>query len=129
MNHLNSDTPLATRVLVVDDNKVNQMICKKYLEKMHIQVDIADNGKLAISKCRDNAYNMIIMDMEMPLLGGVEATRIIREKSLSFAPVIALTGNDNIQSRQKCKLAGMNGFITKPINREALEREVGKILK
>lgn len=129
MNHLNHETPLVTRVLVVDDSKVNQMICKKYLEKMHVEVDIADNGKLAISKCRDNAYNMIIMDMEMPLLGGVDATRIIREKSLSFAPVIALTGNDNAQSRQQCKLAGMNGFITKPINKEALEREVGKILK
>ena len=129
MSHLDQQAPLVTRVLVVDDNKVNQMICRKYLEKMHVQVDIADNGKLAISKCRDNTYNMIIMDMEMPLLGGIDATRIIREKSLSFAPVIALTGNDSAQSRQQCKLAGMNGFITKPINKKALEREVGKILK
>lgn len=126
---MNPNKALATRVLIVDDSKVNQMICKKYLEKMHVQVDIADNGKLAISKCRENVYNMIIMDMEMPLLGGIDATRIIREKALSFAPVIALTGNDNAQSRQQCRLVGMNGFITKPINKEALEREVGKILK
>ena len=126
---MSDDILPSTRILVVDDDKVNQMICRKYLETMGIQVDIADNGKLAISKCRDNTYNLIIMDMEMPLLGGLDATRIIRERSLSFAPVIALTANHNAESRQLCKQVGMNGFITKPIRKDELEREVRKVLK
>ena len=121
--------PIKKQVLIVDDNKTNLMICKKYVEAMNLTVDIADNGKQAISKCRDNAYNLIIMDMEMPLLGGLDATKVIREKSLSFAPVIALTGNNDEQSRLRCKQAGMNGFLTKPIIREQLEIEIRKILK
>lgn len=126
---MTKDTTLNTYVLLVEDDKVNRLICKKYLEKMGISVDLAENGKQAISKCRDNTYNLIIMDMEMPLMGGLDATQKIREKSLSFAPIIALTANDNEASRRLCKHVGMNGFITKPIVQDDLVREVQKVLK
>jgi CheY-like chemotaxis protein len=120
---------LSSRVLVVDDAKVNQMICKKILQHLGLQVDVVDNGRLAIEMCKKNTYNLIIMDMEMPDLDGIETTKHIREKSLSFAPVIALTANTQTEAKQRCNKAGMNGYITKPISKELLTLEIGKILR
>ena len=100
---MNNKKSFSGKALVVDDNEVNHMIARKNLESVGLKVDVATNGKQAISCCRDNVYQLVLMDMEMPLMDGVQAARIIREKLLCYAPIIALTGNDTPQSRARCK--------------------------
>lgn len=114
--------PRTLRVLLVDDNTINRMLCQRYLKNLNIEPDTADNGLQAIEHARHNRYDLILMDCQMPVMDGFEATRQIRRNSLnSQTPIIALTGLTGENERQQCLTAGMNDFIGKPFTQDQIQ--------
>ena len=116
------------RVLLVEDNKVNQMVATGILQKLGLRVDVADNGLEAIGKLTTSAmpYNLIFMDCQMPEMDGYEATQQIREGNAGEEnrriPIIAMTANAMSGDREKCITAGMDDYLTKPVILADLER-------
>ncbi|MCG7534779.1 hybrid sensor histidine kinase/response regulator [Pseudoalteromonas sp. OOF1S-7] len=112
-----------TRVLLVEDNKVNQLVAGKILEHLGVTTDIAENGVEALEKLRDadetQPYTLVLMDCQMPMMDGYEATRRIRTSQAgnlqADIPIIAMTANAMQGDKQKCLDAGMDDYITKPI--------------
>lgn len=115
-----------THVLLVEDNPTNQLLVQKLLEKAGYTVDLADDGQEGLDKVRAQSYDVVLMDMQMPVMGGLEATEAIRKSGLKDLPIIAITANVMVADRDRCIAAGMNDFLTKPINRDDL---LGKINK
>ena len=121
----NAPAPLAgIRILLVDDMPTNLLIAGEMLESFGITVDTADNGALALKKVIDegNDYDIVLMDIQMPEMDGLEATRRLRavERSQGL-PIIAMTANAQDSERQRCLAAGMNDFLTKPIDPSLLQ--------
>ncbi|RYE20356.1 MAG: response regulator, partial [Sphingobacteriales bacterium] len=112
-------------ILVVDDNKMNLLIASKFLRKWHAKVDEALNGKIAVGMVELSNYDLIIMDLQMPVLDGFEATSIIRETNLTI-PIIALTADAMPETYSKAFAAGMNDYLTKPFLPETLFEKVSK---
>lgn len=105
------------RVLVVEDDPVNQMITSMLVRGAGLEVDIAADGREAIEKARAGGYDAILMDMQLPRLDGPAATRQIRATAgLDRVPIIAMTANAFAEDKAECMAAGMNDFITKPVN-------------
>lgn len=115
-------------ILFVDDAKVNLMMGSKILRNFGLEVKTAENGQQAIEYCKNNTFQLIFMDLEMPEIGGLDATRILREKKLSFAPIVALTSHEGEDMRLLCRSARMNGYITKPLSSEKVLPFLDKIL-
>jgi signal transduction histidine kinase/Tfp pilus assembly protein PilF len=115
------------RIMVVEDNSFNQMVICKILENMvkDVQITMAENGKSALESIDKNSFDLIFMDMKMPVMDGVIATKILRSHSVK-TPIIALTANATTVEKQKCLESGMNDFMVKPIDpvimREMLEK-------
>lgn len=109
-------------ILLVEDNDINQELATELLTKAGMQIDIANNGQEAIDMLFDkNEYDGVLMDIQMPVMGGYEATDIIRhKKNMRDLPIIAMTANAMQGDREKCLTAGMNDYISKPINRNEL---------
>lgn len=106
-----------TRCLLVEDNKMNQLVAGKYLEKWGIQFDIAENGRIAIEKLKSAAYDFILMDLEMPDMDGYETTRHIRTQlpePINQLPIVAVTASAFSNVRTKVIKSGMNEYISKP---------------
>jgi two-component system sensor histidine kinase/response regulator len=101
------------RVLVVDDNKMNLLIASRFLKKWHADVDEALNGQIAVDMVRHKAYDLIIMDLQMPVMDGFEATIVIKETH-PHIPVIALTADAMPETYTKALSAGMSDYLTKP---------------
>jgi CheY-like chemotaxis protein len=115
------------RVLVVEDHPVNQKIALGLLAKLSIQADLAENGEVAIAMTRVGNYDVILMDMQMPVLDGVDATRAIRLLALGFQPwIIAQTANAFDTDRESCLQAGMDDFLSKPFRMDALRAKLDK---
>jgi two-component system sensor histidine kinase/response regulator len=111
------------RVLLVEDNEINQEVAVGQLEDAGIVVDLAENGEVATRMVGDNEYHAVLMDMQMPVMDGIEATRIIRSNPRFQAlPIIAMTANAMAADRERCLEAGMNDHIPKPIDPEELFR-------
>jgi two-component system sensor histidine kinase/response regulator len=109
------------RILAVDDNEVNLQIARELLEDIDIQVDLALNGQEALQRVRATSYDMVLMDMQMPVMDGLEATRAIRAMpGRASLPIVAMTANAMNQDRDQCLAAGMNDFLAKPIDPERL---------
>jgi CheY-like chemotaxis protein len=109
------------RVLVAEDNPINQQVVKEFLHLSGVIVDIASNGQIALAKLEESAYGAVLMDVNMPVMGGVEATEHIRsQRRFDALPVIALTAGVTQQERDNCLACGMNDFVTKPINPQEL---------
>ena len=110
-------------VLIVEDNEINQIVIEAMLSEFNISsINIADNGEQAILQCETRAFDLILMDMQMPVLDGPQATLRIREMpSYKNTPIIALTANVLSADKQRCIDAGMNDFIAKPINYECVK--------
>lgn len=112
------------RVLVVEDNRTSQWFAKLILEKMGLDVDLADNGQQALDQTSLQDYNVVLMDCQMPVLDGFDATREIRRREkatgLQRLPVVALTANVQPRDIQACLDCGMDAFLSKPIRVEAL---------
>ncbi|MDT7829638.1 ATP-binding protein [Pricia sp. S334] len=115
----------ALHLLIVEDNKINQVITKKMLTKKGITSDIANHGGEAIEMARENAYDAILMDIHMPGIGGVEATIEIR-KFDSFTPIIALTAISLDDSLESFYAAGCNDVVTKPFKPEVFYQKIGE---
>ncbi len=120
------------RILVVEDNPVNQIVVTGYLEKLGYQAEIVDNGREAVVACGRTAYDLILMDCQMPLMDGFAATEAIRAEELRTggrAWIAALTANTSTGVRDRCIAAGMDAFIAKPLAMENLERELSAALR
>ena len=116
----------AYRVLLAEDNKVNQMVAVRMLEKAGLTVDVAENGAEAIAMATTTHYDLVVMDCMMPEVDGYAATAAIRRfppgsVTAGFVPIVALTANAMAGDREKCLDAGMNDYLAKPVRRVQLE--------
>ena len=118
------------RLLVAEDNKTNRMVVEKMLKPTNAKVSFVENGVDALEAFQQNSYDVIFMDMSMPEMDGIEATRLIREiedrKNMSRCPIVALTANAMPADREKCLKAGMDDFLSKPIKKAQLISSVHK---
>ena len=115
------DKMRGARILLVEDNEINQEVAMGQLEDAEAFVDLAENGEVALRMIRDNDYDVVLMDMQMPVMDGVEATRIIRSNPrFENLPIIAMTANAMASDRMLCLEAGMNDHIAKPIDPDQL---------
>lgn len=123
---IDTTTPVASlNILLVEDNQVNQLVASSLLKKLGHSVDLANNGKLALEALEEKHYDIVLMDCQMPVMDGYEATRIIRENpKWQTLPVIAVTANVMQGDRENCLASGMNDYITKPYNRNDLKTAI-----
>ncbi|MFS2124632.1 PAS domain S-box protein [Pseudomonas sp. Pseusp97] len=123
--------PLGGRVLLAEDNLLNQQVAAELLSAMGCQVEIAGNGREALDRLQQESYDLVLMDMQMPVLDGLAATRELRLlPHLADLPVVAITANAMREDREACRAAGMNDFISKPFEPQTLydvlQRWLGK---
>ena len=110
-----------TRVLLVEDNEINQEVALGQLEEAEMEVDVAENGEIAVNMVRSKEYDIVLMDMQMPVMDGIEATRLIRaDPRFDELPILAMTANAMAADRERCLEAGMNDHIPKPIDPDQL---------
>ncbi|HJP99029.1 MAG TPA: ATP-binding protein [Rhodanobacteraceae bacterium] len=125
-----TDLPLTGKVLLVEDHPVNQKVARKLLERLGLAVDVADNGEVALDRLRESPYAMILMDCQMPVLDGYSATRRLREiesdQGKPRTPVIAMTAHAMSGDRERCLQAGMDDYLSKPLDRLLLEQTLAR---
>jgi CheY-like chemotaxis protein len=113
------------RLLVVEDNAINRLLAAETLGMLGSRVVLAEDGRQALERLGDEPFDLILMDLQMPGMDGIEATRAIREREtrlgLAPTPIVALTGNSASDYGEACAQAGMNGFLVKPVSLESLE--------
>jgi two-component system sensor histidine kinase/response regulator len=115
------DRMRGTRILLVEDNEINREVALGQLEEAEAFVDIAENGEVALRLVKANDYDAVLMDMQMPVMDGIEATRAIRaDRRFAGLPIIAMTANAMASDRELCLEAGMNDHIAKPIDPDQL---------
>jgi CheY-like chemotaxis protein/nitrogen-specific signal transduction histidine kinase len=127
--HLSSGRAL--RVLVAEDNQINQRFAGALLKKMGCQITVVGNGRAAVNAVKETDFDVVLMDVQMPEMDGIEATKIIRKSEahgISHIPIIALTAHAMEGDKMKFLAAGMDGYVSKPINREALEKAIAQAL-
>ena len=122
------------RILLVDDNRINRTLAAALLERLGLEHDMANDGLDCLRQLANTSYALILMDMEMPEMDGLTATRHIREQERASGrsnhlPIIAMTANAMNEDRQQCFDAGMDGYVAKPINLAALEKEIRRTLR
>ncbi|MFM8610051.1 MAG: response regulator [Burkholderiaceae bacterium] len=127
-------------LLLVEDNEINQTLATFLLERMGHKVTVAGNGRVAVEMTAAHAYDLVLMDMQMPEMDGLEATRCIRERELALGapdgqgrpaahvPIMAMTANAMQGDRERCIDAGMDGYVSKPIDPAALSLEVERLM-
>lgn len=112
------------RVLLVEDNRTNQVVAKKMLERRGAEVALAGHGRCAVDLYDPERFDIVLMDISMPVMNGLEAARILRAREADRGwprrPIIALTGNAFDRDRAEAEASGMDGFLTKPVRRDAL---------
>jgi two-component system, sensor histidine kinase and response regulator len=105
------------RILLVEDNDINQQVARELLEDTGLVVEVADNGQIAIDLLQKSSYDLVFMDMQMPVMDGIAATRAARKlEGLAHLPIVAMTANAMEQDRRTCMDAGMDDFLIKPID-------------
>ncbi len=112
------------RILLVEDNQHNQILAKTFLEKNHAEVDIAGNGLIALEKLKENPYDVILMDVQMPVMDGVTTTENIRKNLKKNIPIIGCSAHSLSSEKINCLNAGMNDYITKPYTEKDLVNAV-----
>jgi CheY-like chemotaxis protein len=131
----NARAPETVRLLVAEDNRVNQVLAKRILAKMGYEPDIVSNGAQALDALQRQAYDVVLMDVQMPEMDGMEATRQIRSGRVDIlrpeVRIIAMTANAMTGDRDECLACGMNDYVSKPINTRnlaaAIERQIKEI--
>ncbi|MCR9279511.1 MAG: ATP-binding protein [Pseudomonadaceae bacterium] len=123
-SHQKSSLAADTRVLIVEDNHTNQILAKAMLKKLGSTCTVAENGAEALkvlAESRDNPFDLVLMDCQMPVMDGYEATRALRKQTFGQTlPIVAMTANALEGDRERCLEAGMSDYITKPISLESL---------
>lgn len=119
---------LTGNILLAEDNKTNQQLITMYLEKMGASVTCADNGEIAIKLAKQHSYDLVYMDMQMPVMPGIEAVCKLRDDGYSV-PIVMLTANATAEDKTQCLQAGANDFVTKPIVRQTLYETTARYLK
>lgn len=119
------------RVLLAEDDRINQTVVTALLDQLGLSVTVVSNGREAVDEMVANHYHLVLMDLQMPEIDGFEATRQIRllEGAQGKTPIIALTAHAMEKDRQKCRQAGMNDFLSKPIDSDRLNLVLGTYLK
>ncbi|GLX80042.1 hypothetical protein tinsulaeT_33820 [Thalassotalea insulae] len=116
-------------ILLVEDNALNQQVVLGFLEETHVNIDVAENGKIALEKLANKHYDLVFMDLQMPEMDGLTATTEIRKQSqFKDLPIIAMTAHAMQEELQRCLDVGMNDYFTKPIDPNALFTLVSKWL-
>jgi PAS domain S-box-containing protein len=116
------------RILLVEDNDMNRLVATTILQQYGVVLDEAVNGSIAVNKIAKEQYDIVLMDVRMPVMDGLEATRIIRRNITTDLPIIALTANALQGEADKCIAAGMNDFIVKPYGEDELIKVIAKWL-
>ena len=125
-----SDVKFYGHVLLVEDNMVNQLVAKSMLELVGLTCDLAENGEEAVAAIsNDKDYDLVLMDVQMPVMDGYQATRTIREKGFSDLVICGLSANALAQDLDAAKEAGMTDYMTKPMELEKLYAMLGQYLK
>ena len=126
-------TPLSGHVLLVEDNAVNRQVAQRLLALSGITFSVVENGKEAIDALDQGTFDAVLMDCQMPVMDGYTATRVRRQKEAAGAaarvPIIAMTANAMAGDREKCLNAGMDDYMSKPLNRARLEQTLRKWLR
>ncbi|MCW8107475.1 ATP-binding protein [Alteromonas ponticola] len=123
------DEPLIGHVLLVEDNNINQVVTGEMLSSLGLTYDIAENGELAIAKMTNSPdYDLVLMDVQMPVMDGYQATKILRERGFTEVPIIGLSANAMKEDRNKGLQAGMNDYLTKPVKRQAMSNTLLRYL-
>ena len=118
------------RVLLAEDNAMNQLVASELLQDVGLTVDIAANGQIAFAMAQSQPYDLVLMDMQMPIMDGMESTRLIRAvPRLSDLPIVAMTANARPEDRKLCLEAGMVDFVAKPIEPEELFKKLLQWIK
>ncbi len=127
------DTQLSGVVLLVEDHPVNQKVAQKLLERLGLEVDLAENGEVALEKLQEHTYSAVLMDCQMPVLDGYSATRRLRavegSEGKPRTPVIAMTAHAMAGDRERCLQAGMDDYLAKPLDRKQLAQTLARWLK
>jgi CheY-like chemotaxis protein len=122
----------ALRVLLAEDNPVNVKFALKLLEKAGHQVTVVHNGREAVEQWVSGGFDIVLMDVQMPEMDGLDATRSIREREKDRGgrrtSIIAMTANAMAGDREMCISAGMDGYVSKPVKRDSLFAEVERVL-
>jgi len=125
------DKSRALRILLADDSPDNRLIVKAFLQKTTFQIDEAENGERVVAKVKTNNYDLILMDIQMPILDGFAATRAIREwesaRGLPPVPIIALTASALDEDVQRAREAGCNLHVSKPIKKKTLMSAIASL--
>jgi CheY-like chemotaxis protein len=116
-HHVNHDL----HILLAEDNPVNQMVTQKMLNKLGYRADVVANGVEVLQALGRNTYDIILMDVQMPEMDGLEATKVIRRKWPDGPLIIAMTASALVGDREMCLAAGMDGYISKPVTVEELD--------
>ncbi len=119
-----------TRILVTEDNRVNQLLVARVLQKQGFEIDLANNGLEALEKLGTDRYDLVIMDLQMPEMDGYEATSIIRSSPTDYSdiPIMAMTAHTVQGEVEKCMALGMNDFISKPFDPDVLKDKIMRLI-
>ena len=118
---------LSGTILLAEDNLMNQQLIQRMLEKIGATVTLAENGEIAVKLALQQKFDLIYMDMQMPVMSGLDAVKVLRKHDYN-GPIVMLTANVTLEDRNQCSLAGSNDFLTKPINRQQLYQISAKYL-
>jgi two-component system, sensor histidine kinase and response regulator len=128
--HTVTESRFRCKVLLAEDNAVNQKLAVRLLEKMGHSVKVANNGQEALDMTAQEEFDLVLMDMQMPVMGGVDSTRAIRQREKTeggHLPIIAMTANAMQGDREICIEAGMDGYVSKPINTALMSAEMERV--
>jgi signal transduction histidine kinase/ActR/RegA family two-component response regulator len=121
---------ISARVLLAEDNQVNQLVARKILNGLGVEVEVVGNGQLAVDKLKTELFDAVLMDCQMPVMDGYTAAREIRKLDgpASALPIIAMTAHAMTGDREKCMEAGMNEYISKPVKKEVIAEVLARVL-
>jgi CheY-like chemotaxis protein len=118
-------------VLLAEDNKINQLLATRLLENAGHRVVVAGTGVVAVDAARRQQFDLVLMDLQMPEMGGLDATAALRALEAGtgrWTPIIAVTAHAGTGDREHCEEASMDGYVSKPITREKLFAEIDRVM-